>query len=103
MVAACFCFPHSVIGGAFLKAPWTPPKPHTPDRSCGLNGWLSTLYFAFNSDLSLLFSQRGHFPHPSGAGTEVWAMPANGRASTVSKTLMETMVPFLIWIPLRGL
>src|SRR5690349_8361835 len=54
IVLACCCLPQSVIGGAFVKASPTPPKPHTPERSCGLNAWPSTLYFTLESALSLL-------------------------------------------------
>src|SRR5437899_2938166 len=72
-----------------------------PDRSRGLNGWPSTLYFTFESALSLLFWHRGHCFHPSGAGTETgpWASPAAEKASTATKTLMESMLCFRIWIP----
>src|SRR5438876_6617249 len=71
-----------------------------PDRSRGLNGWPSILYFTFKSALSLLFWHRGHCFHPSGAGTEAgpWAIPATDKASAATKALMET-TPFRICIP----
>src|SRR5881409_258579 len=99
MVAACCCFPQSVNGGGFLKAALMPLKPHTPDRSRGLNGWPSTLYFTFPSALSLLFWHRGHCFHPSGAGTETgaWAVATTGKARAATNTRMEIMVCFRIW------
>src|SRR5213594_2207408 len=99
MVAACCCFPQSVNGGGFLKAALMPLKPHTPDRSRGLNVWPSTLYFTFPSALSLLSWHRGHCFHPSGAGTETgaWTVATTGKARAATNTRMEIMVCFRIW------
>src|SRR5205823_14978589 len=88
MVSACGFIPYSVSGGAFLNAPAAPPKPHIPDRSCGLKAWLSTLYFALASVRSLLFWQRGHWPQPSGAGTD--SCPCGKARTEIVRIAIET-------------